>query len=97
MSNHTPGPWEATLYLSETDPPMKYPRVWANGMLICSIPAAARFDYANAKLIAAAPDLLEACKGMVIAATRTIDHETFVEALEDIEKAIAKAEGRDDV
>lgn len=45
---------------------------------------------ANARLIAAAPDLLTACKAIMNAETRK-QHEL---AVREVEKAIAKAEGR---
>ena len=65
MSNHTPGPWECG----------EEAGIWANGLLICQmryflnpkqlLKVCEKETQANARLIAAAPDLLEALKEYV--------------------------------
>lgn len=74
-------PWQSTWHLSP-------------GVLIaeCSdgTPGGDEIDRANANLIAAAPDLLEACKGLV-----SLWSEDYVgNDLDEANAAIAKAEGR---
>lgn len=87
MSNHTPGPWKCSLtshhyYDYRLDGP--------NSQLV--------FDkeqgYANAKLIASAPELLEALKQAesFIGREETYPGE-LREALNNVRNAIAKAEG----
>lgn len=104
MSKHTPGPWKFSEYhgaiLSDEDPRAAvksevavFPvlKAWNRA----SPPKGTHKSYdlqrANAQLIAAAPELLEAlqemvstCKFMAVAGQGTPD-------LEDAEKAIAKA------
>jgi uncharacterized phage protein gp47/JayE len=79
--NHTPGPWVADL---------AYGRVLAEGGPVCIAlkwpsPLA---QPANASLISAAPELLEACK----AALRAFEHSNCID-WSDLSRAIAKAEG----
>lgn len=90
MSEHTPGPW-----IIETEPF----NVWTtDGFLIAHCvrgfgdfndDEAWETGVANARLIAAAPDLLAACKR----AEKCIKEYEPREALNDLEAAIAKAEG----
>jgi len=47
---------------------------------------------ANARLIAAAPDLLEAARGMVTASRESTDPMAWISACDALEAAIAKAE-----
>jgi hypothetical protein len=97
MSKHTPGPWTAI---------RDEARVGRGALVIGSQHAtlavltgspAAPGVCADARLIAASPDLLEACQKMLRAAWGE-DHERTGAALRDAEKsmraAIAKAEGR---
>ena len=88
MSKHTPGPW--TIECNHLD----YIRiVAANGIVICNMPhwkGVRRTELvANAEKIAAAPELLEACKALI---------ERFGIMSDGCIKmggdAIAKAEGR---
>jgi hypothetical protein len=99
MSGHTPGPWrmDGTTVYALTDT-KEQNRFW------CSVQSVRRAEYgeasdaevfANARLIAAAPDLLEAlrwlagCAGKLgVYPVRDLD-----EALERARAAIAKAEG----
>lgn len=90
MNNHTPGPWIAKqahintmLIYSEDHTPIA--EVWTHG------PNCER--EANANLIAAAPDLLEALGQVIELAWR--DHKTEEEQalLEQTDRLIAKAKG----
>jgi hypothetical protein len=97
-AKHTPGPWQAkgclvnaargTVFIGAADSP--------------SMPFSAGEEEANVRLIAAAPDLLEACKQMIAKVTRIPSDDMSIEnmmsdvsaELERMEAAIAKAEGR---
>ena len=89
MSSHTPGPWEA-------DSERRGHVVWARGptgsMLVATCGHAA-FDGANARLIAAAPDLLAALKAMFADAC-DCGPDVHCRSCELGLRAIAKAEGR---
>ena len=103
-AKHTPGPW-----LVRNDGVTKPPEIWtAKGMLICRIAGQAPFDYRNATLVAAAPELLEGLKylsaevagmiGIEEQAFRDLLGNTNVNCLKqrwlNAREAIAKAEGR---
>lgn len=86
MSKHTPGPWE-----------VNYRRVTpVNGKQdgtddICHV---YRDNMANARLIVAAPDLLEACKEMeLFCRVHGLDHPIIAGVAETARAAIAKAKG----
>lgn len=102
MSGHTPGPWEAVLPDDVRGQPVPYYR----GLICCvsheeptgmlavvtkdgsSVPKA---DWeANARLIAAAPDMLEALKEVV----RVHSYEITLLVSDKVYAAIAKAEGQ---
>ena len=89
--SHTPGPW----FLAWEDGKYGVVGSQCEGKLVCIVgnnPNDGRNDIrkANATLIAAAPDLLAACK----AAIHVVDsHESRIE-WNLLIKAIAKAEGR---
>ena len=92
MSKHTPGPW-----CVDDHPKMQILMVVAEagGMpgLIVNQGRITKTDRANARLIAAAPDLLEAAKQVLA----RLDHETAPVTMFDADKlrhAIAKAEGK---
>lgn len=94
MSKHTPGPWNALDRAVLKGPPGEE-RTW----IIASCPVNALGKktktseaQANARLIAAAPELLEALKGLMMEVSPVIsaDFEPFALAF----KAIAKAEGK---
>ena len=89
-TKHTPGPWEAV------------------GLTVCQVPPGGREiifgahntrsgdkdeRQANARLIAAAPELLEALRGLV-ETSETRDRLAIEDALIHARAAIAKAEGR---
>jgi hypothetical protein len=90
--SHTPGPWRAAIYgrheIYEIEVPTK-----PFGKLIAKVhfgfnePFESQ-QHANAKLIAAAPDLLTALKAVVAISDRKHD------AWDAAHAAIAKAEGR---
>lgn len=94
--SHTPGPWSVEepldfeLTIVEADKPT---HEWK---FIASVPTTPEFDFppavakANAHLIAAAPDLLAACRRL-----RSVinDHVSLAD-VDALDAAIAKAEGR---
>ena len=86
-TKHTPGPWRAVgrdiLSLHA------YPR--ASGPLVCTVDDNDdRFTEADARLIAAAPDLLAACEVLLDAVARG-DHKD--KALRTARAAVKKARG----
>lgn len=93
MSSHTPGPWAVSLTCSRGTPASVIAPKNENGFTpwVCHMQAA-NIDTgnANARLIAAAPELLEALSALVIncdAGSATVG------ALTDARAAIAKATG----
>ena len=83
---HTPGPWAIGLETDEND---------GHGQIISPegehIASVSMYPIvANARLLAAAPELLEACKAM-LAADDELDYPVVVK---QARAAIAKAEGR---
>jgi hypothetical protein len=95
MSGHTPGPWEATQ-------PDDFDAIWVlrNGTTVCVVssggvkPEQAR---ANAALIAAGPDLLEACQKLIDYRnrnTRNWQTEKAEDYFRMIRLAITKATGQ---
>ena len=86
MSKHTPGPW--TAYKAPNgDVQVDSPR----GTIVTS---GAITWVPNADLIAAAPELLEACKAILAALLANKRFETMQATLDATIDAIAKAEGR---
>ena len=88
----TKGPWEISRI--EFHPPHIAP---ANnkGKPICYMAACFNEDNANARLIAAAPDLYEACKEMLKCFHMDSDmEEDFVSEINKAEQAILRAEGK---
>jgi hypothetical protein len=95
MSKHTPGPWQTDQ--AEHDAPYQDIRIHAGKGSICCvwIDDAPLHDYnaeqrANARLIAAAPELLEALKRLM---SETTTMQDALEAAQQARAAIAKAEG----
>ena len=105
MTEHRPGPWKIGAHAdeltvipitvsSEERWPWRIAAVYKNDPDL--LPEYDGEAYANARLIAAAPDLLAACKGMVAAYRRdsfaTLDdrREEFIACMD----AIAKARGQ---
>ena len=95
MSDYTPAPWTID------DTQKYYPKscIRHRGVIICHLPTladsrgAARLeDEANARLIAAAPELLEACKQLVMQLEYVAEDDLERAAIQDGLTAIAKAE-----
>lgn len=85
--DHAPGPW----FVRDLEV------VTANNVFVASVEGELRTpeDEANARLISASPDLLQACR-CALADLEGSDYPTDSERLtmEDLRAAIAKAEGR---
>lgn len=97
---HTPGPWSISKHVDERGdghitirglPTAGFPI----GVHICKVNESVeiKLDGANSKLIAAAPDLLEACR-WAVEMLPAVDDETVHGARARCRNAIAKAEGR---
>ncbi len=87
-SSHTPGPWNVLEFkesLHITGGPRK------RGLSLARIVLDDDEDKANARLMAAAPELLEAAEWLLAEAARESGH---FESAKQLRKAIAKAEGR---
>ena len=107
MTKHTPGPWllagddgksDATAYARTpvNQNPLYIARVYGEGVLASSSPGTEERK-ANARLIAAAPDLLAACKAALSLVESLPYDPTDRQTLrinDQIADAIAKAEGR---
>ncbi len=98
MSKHRPGPWHVSKYLGEPSGTLQV--VHASGdvqVADCRETWGYRLSVeeaqANARLIAAAPDLLEACKAALAVREKNGMGEVGVSA--QLRAVIAKAEGRD--
>lgn len=90
MSKHTPGPWEAD----------QVGQVWGkiNNRDVRVADMGSFNMNANARLIAAAPELLEACRHAEAILGRIIEGKEWgaiEEYADTVRAAIAKAEGRD--
>jgi len=107
MSTHTPGPWHVdTAGHPNADVRAACGRAVAfTWMVCCGTPktseqykARTEIDRANARLIAAAPEMLEALQGLFGADMESVmmghGHHDQVEAIAKARAAIAKAEGR---
>ena len=81
-AQHTPGPWKTGTPEAANSDVVYGP--WG-AICHCDWTAIGAEDYANAKLIAAAPELLAACK-----AARDMDDDQ--EQAQDLRRAIARAE-----
>jgi hypothetical protein len=95
-NKHTPGPWEL---LEEMDG--RHELMSSEGDWIATINTFSVVDEANARLIAAAPELLEALViALPLVEASYLDHEgsangdAIFGALEVIKAILAKAEGR---
>lgn len=99
---HTPGPWE--IYDEEFDDRRGYqePKIIANGSdsalvhEICTIRIGLKETPANARLIAAAPDLLAACQ-LALDTMSDYRNNTPADVQQFIRAAISKAEGQIEV
>jgi hypothetical protein len=92
MSAHTPGTWAVSTF----DGPEGYGEIVADGFLrVCSVPfwpCASDEMEANARLVAAAPELLEALKWAIGQVEDDLDPDHQA-AMDAARAAIAKAEG----
>lgn len=105
MSTHTPGPWKlaensvAVYYWPETEAACEASEAAGHPVDVVIAKAGGELpfdrDIANIRLIAAAPDLLAACRAMLecCGGNEYWQGETKA-ALELIERALDKAEGR---
>ena len=94
MSKHTPGPWE----------PGEEAGIWAGKRKICvmryflnksnPLKICEKETQANARLIAAAPELLEACKNLIYS-FNTMDAKDISVSIKMGKQAITKAEGKE--
>lgn len=102
-TKHTPGPWQA--YNRVGNRIFNQWRVYSDCLnqpcAICKMDESLTGDQevANARLIAAAPDLLEACKGLECSIREAFKldvkkHYSLMLFIESARAAIAKAEGR---
>ncbi len=100
MNKHTPGPWvvgepnkgpvAGTVPVHTAD----YMESYRAGQLVCSVYGTAAFSDANARLIAAAPDLLDALQKLVGYLDGTVgDYHLENYALPAARSAVAKAIG----
>jgi hypothetical protein len=94
MSKHTPGPWRIAPASDYADGSLNVDADTRGYVCLAGF----RDDpeaRANARLIAAAPDLLEACKRILadIDSNATLAFEIDGDALEALDSAITKAEG----
>lgn len=85
MTKHTPGPWKYTISAKHNRPQIS----GKDGHQICLLWRDGEME-ANARLIAAAPELLEALKNL---ANQTVINEYNGHCFTAARKAIAKAEG----
>jgi hypothetical protein len=81
MTQHTPGPWE----IEYNDPDEEY---WVTLPHYDAGPAKIVYHIEDARLIAAAPDLLEALQHLMVAHGEQLDY-----AFQQAQDAIAKATG----
>ena len=96
---HTPGPWTAQPVVDEED---ELRVLSADGSYVCSIDLDGTFEddilaqiYADADMIAAAPELLDALKGMVrYAEYAQLWNKTPNDEYHKAVEVIAKAEGK---
>lgn len=93
MSKHTPGPWGHKTWDVNKDGEFNY-TVEKDDKSICEIVGTGEQAEANARLIAAAPELLEAlkvCSAELFA--QCADHPRAMLFVKEARAAIAKAEG----
>lgn len=104
-TKYTPGPWvvgqpnkgpvAGTVPVHTAD----YMDSYRSGQLVCSVYGTAAFSDANARLVAAAPDLLAALSRLLDRAAHQLDTSATHDGLENIDAvvaalaAIAKATG----
>lgn len=87
-SNHTPGPWAASI--ASKDQPIHIYQRSSGDVLAHILPYNTVFSEANAHLIAAAPEMLEALEEFLLCGPNVGHNQDFI-AL--VKAAIAKAKG----
>ena len=89
---HTPGPWQAVKWDDNADDVVGWSVVDSEGAMLPESEMTGDIEEAeaNARLIAAAPDLLEALK---ICIEVLEDSGNYPWTLEDVKEAVAKATG----
>ena len=99
MSKHTPGPWETGCRRTQVE---VRPEGWNVPMCVADChplnypPDSEQERVANARLIAAAPDLLEGCKRLLSVVEAESEACGIYKAhIEIARAAVAKAEGRE--
>lgn len=82
MAGHTPGPWEYIgIYTTTTT------IVAANGREVCEVSSGTLESFANARLIAAAPELLTAAKFAVEVLDEVMGNRVW-DAIQSLQSAI---------
>ena len=84
-TEHTPGPWTVTFGIDGA--------VIHNEVTIAKVNIDAIAWKTNARLMAAAPELLKALEGALVAVRYLDDHEGAEELMNQVCKAIIKAKG----
>jgi hypothetical protein len=84
---YTPGPWKVV----DISDPMVYPEDGSTPICLITGMYHKPRKYANAKLIAAAPELLEACEDMIATAEEVGLSIDFMTSIGKMRLAVAKA------
>lgn len=91
-TKHTPGPWKATeSFAPDGSSRGLHIRAWRNH--VAYMPGVGHQDFADAALIAAAPELLEALQRIVRAGDRLSINHPLDGLVDEARAAIAKATG----
>jgi len=89
----TPGPWHVETIVEDEDEPLIYgvchPATVCNATTVCNV-----FSQADARLIATAPELVEALEKIVAGNFNCSPHQRFTAAQGVAERALAKAKGQ---
>lgn len=95
MKKHTPGPWNVMFQGSEGKENAKYWIMGGDGLTVVTIIQAGKSEPAkeNARLVSAAPELLEACKE-ALAHFDKYTSGIVIDAKDSLRMAIAKTEGK---
>ena len=92
MSQHTKGPWLFSEATCKNGPLLAIETCVGAGD-VAGIHGGSEEDYANARLIAAAPDLLSACREAMDMCDSMEYNSYMMRVRDDLAAAIAKAEG----
>lgn len=100
MSKHTPGPWRHVIAKLPVDGAFDYAIRDADGELIAEVfGRTSTTNYppaeANARLMAAAPELLAALVGILEIGKRDMSNQKYDGYFDSARAAVAKAEGRE--